>query len=291
MKPPDFAYHRPSTIDEVLDQLAEFGDEGKVLAGGQSLVPLLALRLARPEHVIDIGRIAPLAAISEDEGGLLMGALARHTDVEDSPVVRRAQPLVAAAMPHIGHRAIRNRGTPCGSIVHADPAAELPAVALAVGAEMIVRSRGGERTVAARDFFLGYLSSDVNDDEVLTGVRWPIWPSSAGWSVQEVSRRHGDYALVGLAALLDVDGTGRVAAAALSFFGAASTPVRVSEAEDLMVGEPPTTELFAEAASVVTRSLEPPDDNHASAAYRAHVAGVLTRRCLAEAHTRVGAAS
>jgi len=236
-------------------------------------------------------RIATLAAITEDEGGLLMGALARHTDVEDSPVVRRAQPLVIAAMPHIGHRAIRNRGTACGSIVHADPAAELPAVALAVGAEMIVRSRAGERTVAAADFFLGYLSSDVNDDEVLTGVRWPIWPSSAGWSVQEVSRRHGDYALVGLAASLDVDGTGRVAAAALSFFGAASTPVRVSEAEDLMVGEPPTAELFAEAASVVTRSLEPPDDNHASAAYRAHVAGVLTGRCLAEARTRAGAAS
>ena len=157
MKLPDFAYHRPSTIDEAVDQLGEFGDEGKVLAGGQSLVPLLALRLARPEHVIDIGAIAPLAAITEDEGGLLVGALARHTDVEDSPVVRRAQPLVAAAMPHIGHRAIRNRGTACGSIVHADPAAELPAVALAVGAEMIVRSRDGERTVAAADFFLGYL--------------------------------------------------------------------------------------------------------------------------------------
>ena len=291
MKPPDFAYHRPSTIEEALELLAEFGDEGKVLAGGQSLVPLLALRLARPEHVVDIGRIAPLSAITEDEGGLLIGALARHADVEDSPVVHRAQPLVAAAMPYIGHRAIRNRGTACGSIAHADAAAELPAVALAAGAEMIVRSRDRQRTVAARDFFLGYLSSDVNDDEVLTGVRWPSWPSSAGWSVQEVTRRHADYAMVGLAASLDVDGSGRVAAAALAFFGAASTPIRVGEAEALMVGQPPSAELFAEAADVVTRSLDPPDDNHASAAYRAHVAGVLTRRCLAEAHTRVGAAS
>jgi len=194
-------------------------------------------------------------------------------------------------MPYIGHRAIRNRGTACGSIAHADAAAELPAVALAAGAEMIVRSRDRQRTVAARDFFLGYLSSDVNDDEVLTGVRWPSWPSSAGWSVQEVTRRHADYAMVGLAASLDVDGSGRVAAAALAFFGAASTPIRVGEAEALMVGQPPSAELFAEAADVVTRSLDPPDDNHASAAYRAHVAGVLTRRCLAEAHTRVGAAS
>jgi carbon-monoxide dehydrogenase medium subunit len=291
MKPPDFAYHRPSTIEEALELLAEFGDEGKVLAGGQSLVPLLALRLARPEHVVDIGRIAPLSAITEDEGGLLIGALARHADVEDSPVVHRAQPLVAAAMPYIGHRAIRNRGTACGSIAHADAAAELPAVALAAGAEMIVRSRDRQRTVAARDFFLGYLSSDVHDDEVLTGVRWPSWPSSAGWSVQEVTRRHADYAMVGLAASLDVDGSGRVAAAALAFFGAASTPIRVGEVEALMVGEPPSAELFAEAADVVTQSLDPPDDNHASAAYRAHVAGVLTRRCLAEAHTRVGAAS
>jgi carbon-monoxide dehydrogenase medium subunit len=156
---------------------------------------------------------------------------------------------------------------------------------------MIVRSRDRQRTVAARDFFLGYLSSDVHDDEVLTGVRWPSWPSSAGWSVQEVTRRHADYAMVGLAASLDVDGSGRVAAAALAFFGAASTPIRVGEVEALMVGEPPSAELFAEAADVVTRSLDPPDDNHASAAYRAHVAGVLTRRCLAEAHTRVGAAS
>lgn len=291
MKPSDFVYHRPATIDEALDQLGEFGGEGKVLAGGQSLIPLLALRLARPEHVVDIGRIAALATITEDDGGLLIGALARHADVEDSPVVRRAQPLVAAAMPHIGHRAIRNRGTACGSIVHADPAAELPAVAVAVGAEMIVRRRDGERTVAAADFFLGYLSSNVDEDEVLTGVRWPIWPSSAGWSVKEVTRRHADYALIGLAASLDVDGAGRITAAALSFFGAASTPIRVSGAEGLLVGEPPTAELFAEAADVVTRSLEPPDDNHASAAYRAHVAGVLTRRCLAEAHTRVGAPS
>jgi len=290
VKLPDFAYHRPSTIDEALDRLDEFGGDGKVLAGGQSLVPLLALRLARPEHVIDIGRIASLAAITEDEGGLLIGALARHADVEDSPVVRRAQPLVAAAMPYIGHRAIRNRGTACGSIVHADAAAELPAVALALDAEMIVRSRNSERTVAAADFFLGYLSSDVNDDEMLTGVRWPNWPSSAGWSVQEVTRRHADYAMVGLAASLDVDRKGRVTAAALSFFGAASTPIRVSEAENLMVGETPTAKLFAEAAAVVIRSLDPPDDNHASAAYRAHVAGVLTRRCLAEAHARVGAA-
>ncbi|TMK38540.1 MAG: xanthine dehydrogenase family protein subunit M [Actinobacteria bacterium] len=288
---PAFCYHRPATVEEAVGLLAEYGGDAKVLAGGQSLVPLLALRLSHPEHLVDIGRVDGLASVDDGPAGFTVGAGARHADVELSPVTERAAPLVAAAMPHIGHRAIRNRGTVCGSLAHADPAAELPAVALAVDAELIVRSSAGERTIPAADFFLGYLTSALDDTELLTAVRFPPWPPSTGWSVAEISRRHGDYALVGLAAVVGLGEGGRVQRAALSFLGAGATPVRVTEAERVLVGEHPDPAAFAEAADVVTKTIEPPGDNHATAAYRAHVAGVLTRRCLAEAAERAGAAA
>lgn len=285
---PAFRYHRPTTVEEAIGLLAEYGSDAKVLAGGQSLVPLLALRLSHPEHLVDIGRIAGLDGAEDGPDGFTIGAAARHADVELSPVATKAAPLVAAAMPHIGHRAIRNRGTVCGSLAHADPAAELPAVALATGAELIARSSAGERRIPAADFFLGYLTSALDETEVLTAVRFPPWPGRTGWSVQEVSRRHGDYALVGLAALVGVGDDGRVERAALSFFGAGATPVRVPDAEAVLIGERPEPAAIAEAADVVTKSIDPPGDNHASAAYRAHVAGVLTKRCLAEAAGRTG---
>jgi aerobic carbon-monoxide dehydrogenase medium subunit len=290
VKMPAFRYHRPSTVDEAVGLLADYGADAKVLAGGQSLVPLLALRLSHPEHLVDIGRVEGLDSFDDGPGGFTVGAGVRHVDVELSPVTARAAPLVAAAMPHIGHRAIRNQGTVCGSLAHADPAAELPAVTLAVDAELVVRSRAGERTIPAADFYLGYLSSALDETELLTAVRFPPWPARTGSSVQEISRRHGDYALVGLAAVLGVGDDGRVERAALSFFGAGATPVRVPEAERVLVGEHPEPGAFAEAAAVVTKTIDPPGDNHATAAYRAHVAGVLTRRCLAEAAERTGAA-
>jgi len=288
---PAFCYHRPATVEEAVGLLAERGPDAKVLAGGQSLVPLLALRLSHPAHLVDIGRVAGLDTVDDGPGGFTVGAGVRHSQVELSPVTARVAPLVAAAMPHIGHRAIRNRGTVCGSLAHADPAAELPAVALAVDAELIVRSSAGERTIPAADFFLGYLTSALDDTELLTAVRFPPWPPSTGWSVAEISRRHGDYALVGLAAVVGLGEGGRVQRAALSFLGAGATPVRVTEAERVLVGEHPDPAAFAEAADVVTKTIEPPGDNHATAAYRAHVAGVLTRRCLAEAAERAGAAA
>ena len=288
---PAFSYHRPSTVEEAIGLLAEYGSDAKVLAGGQSLVPLLALRLSHPEHLVDIGRIAGLDGVQDGPDGFTIGAAVRHADVELSPDTAKAAPLVAAAMPHIGHRAIRNRGTVCGSLAHADPAAELPAVALATGAELIARSSTGERRIPAADFFLGYLTSALDETEVLTAVRFPPWPGRTGWSVQEISRRHGDYALVGLAALVGLGDDGRIERAALSFFGAGATPVRVPQAEAVLVGERPDASAFAEAANVVTKSIDPPGDNHASAAYRAHVAGVLTKRCLAEAAGRTGGAS
>ena len=288
---PAFRYHRPATVEEAIGLLAEFGSDAKVLAGGQSLVPLLALRLSHPEHLVDIGRIAGLDAVEDGPDGFTIGAAVRHAAVELSPNTARAAPLVAGAMPHIGHRAIRNQGTVCGSLAHADPAAELPAVALATGAELIARSSNGERTIPAAEFFLGYLTSALDETEILTAVRFPPWPGRTGWSVQEISRRHGDYALLGLAALLGLGGDGRVERAALSFFGAGATPVLVPEAEAVLIGEHPEPAAFAEAADVVTKTIDPPGDNHATAAYRAHVAGVLTRRCLTEAAGRTGGAA
>jgi carbon-monoxide dehydrogenase medium subunit len=282
-----FDYHRPDTVDGAVALLATYGEDGKVLAGGQSLLPLLALRMTQFGHLIDIGRVQSLQSIDvDDDGSVWVGAAVTHARVERSDVMAVAAPVVVGAMPHIGHRAIRSRGTVCGSLAHADPAAELPAVALAVGAEMIVQGPAGQRTLAAGDFFDGYLSSALADDELLVGVRFPAWAPRAGWSVLEVSRRHGDFALVGLVTTLEIDEAGLLRRPALSFFGAASTPVRVAEAEQLLDGNAPDPTLFAEAARVVTSALEPAGDDHASSEYRAHVAGVLTRRGLAEATKR-----
>jgi carbon-monoxide dehydrogenase medium subunit len=280
---PAFSYHRPGSVDEAMGLLGEYGGDAKVLAGGQSLLPLLALRLSHPEHLVDIGGLEELRFVEEGPTGFTVGAGVCHADVELSPATERAAPLLAAAMPLIGHRAIRNRGTVCGSLAHADPAAELPAVALAADAELVVRSSDGQRMITAGDFFLGYLTSALAETELLTAIRFPAWAASTGASVREVSRRHGDYALVGLAAVVGLDAAGRVERAALSFFGAAATSVRVREAEDVLIGETPEPGLFSEAAHRVNTVLEPPSDNHATAAYRAHVAAVLTRQCLREA--------
>ncbi len=291
MKMPSFAYHRPATVDEALQLLAQHGDDAKVLAGGQSLLPLLALRLSHPAHLIDIGRVTDLLGVEEREGQVVIGPAARHTHLEQSEIIARSVPLIGGAMPYIGHRAIRNRGTACGSLAHADPAAELPAVALALDAEMVIRRVDGQRTVPAGDFFLGYLTVELGDDELLTEVRWPQSPATAGWSVQEVCRRHGDFALVGTAITIDLDKEGRVSEAAIALLGAASTPVRIEEAEKLLIGEAPGAELFEAAAEAVKRGVDPPGDNHGSGEYRRHIASVLTRRGLAEAVGRIGVAA
>lgn len=287
MKMSPFDYHRPDTVDEAVALLETYGGDGKVLAGGQSLLPVLALRLTRIGHLIDIGRVQGLQSIElGDDRTVSIGAAVTHAQVERSDVVAAAAPAVAGAMPHIGHRAIRSRGTVCGSVAHADPVAELPAVALAVGAKMIVRGPAGVRTLDAGDFFEGYLESALREDELLVEVRFPAWAPRTGWSVLEVCRRHGDFALVGLVTTLEIDEAGLLRRPVLSFFGVASTPVRVAEAEQLLDGNAAHPALFAEAAKVVSAALEPPADDHASSEYRAHVAGVLTRRGLAEAAAR-----
>ena len=285
-----FEYHRPETVDEVLALLAERGDDGKILAGGQSLLAVMAMRLSTPAHVIDIGAIAGLAQISTDTTHLSCGALVRQSTAEIAPLVAKETPLVSRAFPWIGHRAIRNRGTVCGSLAHADPAAELPAVALALGAEFVLRSSTGTRTVAAADFFQGFLSTATADDELLIEVRFPRRAKTAGYAIDEISRRHGDFAMAGAAVALEFAADETIAVAAISLFSVSDTPVRASEAEQLMLGHKPSPGLFAEAAAAASKHINPSSDDHASGAYRRHIAGVLTKRCLVAATEDAGVA-
>lgn len=289
MKNPPFNYHRPESLEEALALLAEHGDEAKVLAGGQSLLPVMALRLGRPEHLVDINRLPDLDTIGVSDAGVSIGALVRHATAERSDELATAAPLVHAAMPHIGHRAIRSQGTVCGSIAHADPAAEMPAVCLATGATMVAASTEGTREIAAAEFGEGYLTTALHPTEILTEVRFPAWAPTAAGSVVEVGRRHGDYALVGLACMIDAPG-GTIASAALAFFGVDNTPVRIAEAEDFLIGKAlDDSDAFAAAGERVTASIEPSADVHATTNYRKHLAGVLTRKGLANAASKMGA--
>ena len=286
MKPPPFAYHAPESLAECLDVLHQLGDDGKVLAGGQSLVPLLNLRLARPAHLIDLNAVQELGAIEPWDGGVRVGALVRQRTAERSDLIRRRCPLLAEALPLIGHPQIRNRGTIGGSLAHADPASELPAVATALDAQLVVRNANRERTVDAEAFFVSFFTTSMEPDELLTEVRFPAWPASSGWSYLEVSRRHGDFAMVGVASVLRLGPNGTIAEARLAYTGAAPAPVRARDAERQLMGQSPNEATFTQAAEAAARALDPQSDVHASAAYRRHVAKALTRQALAQAAER-----
>jgi aerobic carbon-monoxide dehydrogenase medium subunit len=279
MKLPYVEYEAPTTIAEAVGLLAEHEDEASVLAGGQSLIPLMALRLARPAVLIDINGLSELSLVAVTDGRVTIGAMTREYVAEDSATVSDAVPLLAAALPLIGHEAIRSRGTIGGSMAHADPAAELPAVALALDAEFVVRGRAGERVVPAADWFEGYLATSRRPDELLTEVRFPAAGPDTGVAFLEVARRHGDFAIVGLAVSLTL-ADGVISDARLAFAGVSDVPVRVAEAEDLLAGERPSAELFAEAARVATAGLDPPADLNGSSEYRKQVAAALVRRGL-----------
>lgn len=279
MKLPQFDYEAPDTVAGATALLAQRLDEASVLAGGQSLIPLLALRLARPAMLIDINGLQELTEVSAADGWVTVGAMTREYVAEESDAVTGAVPLLAAALPLIGHEAIRNRGTIGGSLAHADPAAELPAVARALDAEFVVRSLSGERVVPAADWFVGYLTTSRRPDELLTAIRFPAAAPGTGVTFQEVARRHGDFAIVGLAASLTLAG-GVIREARLAFAGLSDVPVRAAQAEGLLVGESPSITLFDEAARRATADLEPPADLHGSSEYRKKVAATLVRRGL-----------
>ena len=276
MKPPPFSYVAPTSLDEAVEALAEHGEDAKVLAGGQSLIPLLSLRLARPTALIDLNGVTELASI-EVNGSTTIGAMTRHRAVERSADIARHQPLVAAAVPYIGHSAIRTRGTVGGSLAHADPAAELPAVALALDATFEARSTRATRVIHAADFFVGYFTTALEPDEVLTRVTFPNAAPNTGVSVQEMARRHGDFAMVAAIASVTIGGNTRIA-----LINVADRPVRAHEAEVAMQSGAPIDEV----ADLATRDLDPTADLHASAAYRRSVARVLVRRALTEATER-----
>ncbi|MGH3189800.1 MAG: FAD binding domain-containing protein [Streptosporangiaceae bacterium] len=282
MKLPPVEYEAPTTVAEAVDLLAERADEASVLAGGQSLIPLLALRLARPDVLIDINGIAELSGVSAADGQVRIGATTREYIAEESQTVADAVPLLAAALPLIGHEAIRSRGTIGGSLAHADPAAELPAVARALDAEFVVRGPSGTRVIPAAEWFEGYLMTSRQPEELLVEVRFPAACPGTGVSFQEVARRHGDFAIVGLATSLVLSG-GVISDARLAFAGLSDVPLRAAAAEDLLVGERPSAELFDEAARRATEDADPPDDLHGSSDYRKTVAAAVARRGLREA--------
>lgn len=286
MKPPAFTYHDPSALDEAVALLATYGGDAKLLAGGQSLIPLLNMRLAEPAHIVDINRLPEMAYILEVDGGLAIGGLTRHRDVERSALVHRHCPLLAEAVILVGHAAIRSRGTIGGTLAHADPAAELPGVLLALGGRVRAVSRRGSRTVAAADLFVDQMLTSLRDEEVLVEAWFPVVPEHSGAAFVEVSRRHGDYALAGVGAQVVFDRTGTIAAAHLALIGVGGTPVRASAAEALLVGERPGEALFRAAAARATGGLEPAADMHGSADYRRSVASVLVERALQAAAGR-----
>lgn len=291
MKPAAFEYHRPATLDEALDRLAERGGEAKPLAGGQSLIPAMNFRLARPAVLIDLNRLTELAYIRSDAAGLLIGAMTRQRSVETSDLARRAAPLVHEAMPSIAHVQIRNRGTVGGSIAHADPAAELPAVMVALGATFRAQSRAGSRTIAADAFFTGLFTTALAPDELLVEIVVPPLPPASGWAFTEMARRHGDYALAGVAAVVTLDSGGRCRAARIALFSVGDGPVLAAAAAALLESQVPTPELIGAAGDRASRDIDPPGDIHASAAYRRHLAGVLTRRALSRAFERARGAA
>jgi len=287
MKLPPVEYEAPKTVSEAVELLAEHQDEASVLAGGQSLIPLLALRLAHPAVLIDINGIAELSGVSATGGWVAIGAMTREYVAEESETITDEVPLLAAALPLIGHEAIRSRGTVGGSLAHADPAAELPAVARALDAEFVVRGPSGERVIPAADWFEGFLTTSRRADELLTEVRFPAAGQGMGVSFQEVARRHGDVAIVGLAASLTLS-DGAISDARLAFAGLSDVPVRAGDAEDLLVGERPSAELFDEAARRATGDSDPPADVHGSPEYRRNVAAALVRRGLRAAADNAG---
>jgi carbon-monoxide dehydrogenase medium subunit len=277
MKPAPFEYHRPTSLAETFDLLDRYGDDGRLLAGGQSLVPALNLRLATPRAVIDINRLPDLAAIRVTAEGLVIGALARQEALERSPLVREHAPLIAAALPHVGHAAIRARGTIGGSLALADPAAELPACAVALGATIRAGRRGGSREIAADDFFRGIYTTTLAPGEIVTEILVPRPAAGWRWGFEELARRHGDFALAGLAAGVRID-AGVVAEARLVFLGVGTRPVRARRAEAGLAGRRPDAEALAGASRALDRDLDPPGDVHGSPALRRHLARVLLTR-------------
>ncbi len=285
MKPAKFDYYAVKEINEALDLLSKNGSEAKILAGGQSLMPLLNMRLARPKILVDLNSVNELKYIRKEDKTVTIGSMISETEVEESSLVRENCPILAEAVKLIGHPAIRNRGTIGGSIAHADPAAEIPAVLKALDGQVRIRSPQGERIVAAEEFFVTYLTTDLKYNDVVTEVSFPVISSGTGWAVEELVRRHGDFAIVGVVICVNLH-QNKIDDVKIVLFGTGDTAYRARSVEQLLRCAEPQSDLLEEAVQTLRSSIDPSSDVHASADYRRHVAGVLMTRALAKALTR-----
>jgi len=283
VKPGAFEYHLAETADEAVELLAGLGDDAKVLAGGQSLIPMLSLRLTAFDHLVDVSRAEGIAGIERDDGALVIGAGTLDATVEASAEVAASVPLLARATPLIGHFQIRNRGTVGGSIAHADPAAEYPAVALALDAEMDALSHRGRRRVPAAEFFTGFWSTALEADELLVGLRFPVWTGRCGFAVREFARRHGDFAIAGAVVAVEADASDRIARCAISLFGLGPMPLRATAAEDALRGQPADVPADEVGRLAVADLADVPSDMHGSASYRRRVGAAMVARAWVEA--------
>ncbi len=286
MKPPPFEYYRATTVEEAVGLLSQYGPDAKVLAGGQSLLPMMKFRLARPSVLVDLRWVHDLAYVRQANDRVSFGAMARLASLE-SDQVRALCPLLAEAAPHIGHPPIRHQGTVCGSLAHADPAAELPVLALALDAELVAAGPNGTRVIPAQDFFVTMLTTNLGPYEILTEARFPVLQPEHGWGFSELSRRPGDFALAIAAAMLQVGSDGRIATACIALGAMADRAGRCLEAEAALLGQRGGKAIFEAAAALASEPLEPPSDVHASSGYRRHLAGVLVERALTQAWQRL----
>ena len=288
MKPAPFKYFAPETTDEVFSLLTEYGYDAKLLAGGQSLIPTMNFRLAQPAVLIDLNRINSLSFINKDKkNGLRIGAMTRQSEVENSSLIAKHSPLISETMPHIAHPQIRNRGTIGGTIAHADPSAELPAVMVALNARFLLQNKKEERWVSANNFFVDLFTTALEPEDILTEIVLPSMPLRSGFAFREVARRHGDYALVGVAAVVTLNNKDECKEARIVFLSVGNGPVNASQAAQTLLGKQSNAKIIEDAAKVAAeKEIEPPDDIHASSEFRRHLAKVLTKQALELAFKR-----
>jgi carbon-monoxide dehydrogenase medium subunit len=283
MKLPPFDYACPTTLPEAIELLASHDGDAKAIAGGQSLVPMLAFRLAQPTLLVDLRKLADLRGIRISDAGVTLGAMVRWRDIEDDDRLETAHPLLKAAIAHVAHYQIRNRGTVGGSIAHADPAAEMPGIAITCDAEIAVVGKSGAHVIQAADFFQGALTTALTPDEIIVEIRLPAWPAGRRWGFQEFARRRGDFAMAAAAVFYDQDARGKARNAHVGVIGVGDRPLRLTAVEDVLNGESIDEATIAKADAATSAAVEPQDDIHASAAYRRSLVGTMVERALRSA--------
>jgi carbon-monoxide dehydrogenase medium subunit len=283
MKLPAFEYASPATLAEAVSLLASHDGDAKAIAGGQSLMPMMAFRVAQPSLLVDLRKIPGLNQIKISKDGVSLGALVRWRDIEDDARLQKAHPLLAAAIEHVAHYQVRNRGTVGGSVAHADPAAEMPGIAMACDAEIVVTGKSGTRSIKAADFFVAALTTALELDEIITEVRLPAWPQGRRWGFQEFARRRGDFAMSGIALFYDVDASGKATNAHVGAIGVGDRPLRLGAVEAVLNGKVIDEATIEKASQAASAAVDPPDDIHASAAYRRALTGTLVERALISA--------